>query len=73
MSAKPDSKQTDIPQQPRAGGVWEHYKGDHYELMVISRREADGSLLATYTSLSRDELPWTRPLDEFLAKFTEMS
>lgn len=54
---------------PRRGEVWEHYQGALYEVLYVTRDEASGERRVIYHELDstrRGEVPWDRPLTEWL-------
>lgn len=52
---------------PKIGEVYEHYKGDHYEVVTLALHSNDEEWMVIYKPLyeSPDALLFTRPLREW--------
>ena len=51
----------------KIGDIYRHCKGREYQVVLVSKREADQAKLVSYQAVvNPDLIPWTRPLDEFL-------
>ena len=46
-------------------GIYEHYKGKHYEVLGVARHSETSEELVVYRVLSGDGGLWTRPLEMF--------
>ena len=46
-------------------GIYEHYKGKHYEVLGVARHSETSEELVVYRGLSGDGGLWTRPLEMF--------
>lgn len=55
------------------GGIYRHTtSGGTYSVKIVSLREEDLEPLVTYTPISNEGTHFTRPLTEFLEKFTKL-
>ena len=54
-----------IRELPRKGEIWQHYKGDLYQIIGIGEQEADSLPVAVYSSIKTTKI-YTRPLSEFM-------
>ncbi len=48
------------------GGIYRHFKGDHYLVEALARDAETGAQVVIYRQLYGDGSLWTRPLDMFL-------
>jgi hypothetical protein len=46
-------------------GVYEHYKGARYEVLLVARHSETEEPLVVYRQLYGDGAAWVRPLDMF--------
>ena len=46
-------------------GVYEHYKGDRYEVLLVARHSETEEWFAVYRQLYGDGSAWVRPLGMF--------
>jgi len=52
--------------RPKVGQVWQHYKGDKYEVTGASLDEATETVHVLYKSYEKPlPLPWSRPISEW--------
>ena len=54
-----------------SGQIWRHYKGNLYTIICLARDESTEKEVVVYQKTKEDffrtdELPWVRPLDNFL-------
>lgn len=54
---------------PVEGQIWQHYKGERYEVVGTAFTEADCTEMVIYF-LEPNGNWWVRPLSEFVTKFT---
>lgn len=50
------------------GGLYKHYKGEHYKVLHIARHSEDLTNYVVYQALYGDFGVWIRPLEMFLEK-----
>ncbi len=56
-----------LPEQPKiSSGVYQHYKGNHYLVLCVSRHTETGEEMVVYQSLYGDLRVWARPITMFL-------
>ena len=51
-------------------GIYEHYKGNLYEVTDVARHSETGELLVAYRPLYGEGALWVRPLDMFTETVT---
>ena len=51
-------------------GIYQHYKGNLYQVIGVARHEETHEPLAVYQKLYDDYALWVRPLDVFLETVT---
>ena len=51
-------------------GIYEHYKGNRYEVIDIARHSETEELLVLYKTLSEHQNLWVRPFHMFFEKVT---
>ena len=51
-------------------GIYEHYKGNRYEVIDIARHSETEELLVLYRLMYGDESLWVRPFPMFFEKVT---
>lgn len=54
------------------GGLYKHYKGQHYKVLHVARHSEDLTNYVVYQALYGDFGVWIRPLDMFLEKIEVM-
>jgi hypothetical protein len=54
---------------PRAGTIWEHYRGEFYEVLLIASRESDQKQMVVYQGAATG-IRWVWSLEEWLAEIT---
>ena len=47
-------------------GEYEHYKGDHYEVLGVARHSETLEYLVVYRALYGEHALWVRPYDMFI-------
>jgi hypothetical protein len=47
-------------------GLYRHYKGNIYKVLMTARHTETSELMVIYQDKSRPDLIWTRPLNMFL-------
>ncbi len=57
-----------IPNIPK--GIYEHYKGNHYEVMEVARHSETLEPLVVYRALYGERALWVRPLNMFTEDVT---
>lgn len=50
-------------------GIYQHYKGNQYEVLNLARHSETLEEMVVYKALYGDFTIWTRPLNLFLQKF----
>ena len=51
-------------------GIYQHFKGSHYEVFGVGQHSETGEHLVFYRKLYDDYSFWVRPLDMFLESVT---
>ncbi len=56
-----------LPEQPKISlGIYQHYKGNYYLVLCVSRHTETGEEMVVYQSLYGDLRVWARPIDLFV-------
>ena len=61
-----------VEQTIKIGGIYQHYKGQQYKILCVSRHTEDLTWYVVYEALYDNKVSpiWHRPIEMFLEKIT---
>ncbi|MDO4203390.1 MAG: DUF1653 domain-containing protein [Selenomonadaceae bacterium] len=56
-----------LREEPKAGEVWMHFKGNRYEIKCVAVHSETGERLVVYKALYGEGLCYARPIEMFMS------